>query len=122
MRIAGFWSRLGSKLIDIIFFIVSFGIYIIYLIYCFSKSKQSLGMRSLNIVYSSKNQFSLFLFKILSLFIYLTIVVIIIDIIRLSLKKGTLAELWSKNYLIIEIKKSNKKYIVDETEFDEYKY
>ncbi|WP_193741221.1 hypothetical protein [Mycoplasma yeatsii] len=44
--------------------------------------------------------FRLFIFLLLSVLIHLTVIGLVIDIIRIIMKKGTLAEKWSNNYYI----------------------
>ncbi|AJM71943.1 hypothetical protein [Mycoplasma yeatsii] len=101
MKIIGFWRRVWIHFLTNIFIIFTAGFYLIFLIIAFVKGKPNLAMRLSNTTYSNpKRMFRLFIFLLLSVLIHATVIGLIIDIIRIIMKKGTFAEKWSNNYYI----------------------
>ncbi|SYV94719.1 Uncharacterised protein, partial [Mycoplasma putrefaciens] len=97
MKKAGLLRRILTNLIDGLLTIVTLGIYLVVRIVLFLQGKPTVGMKAANLNYSSPNRMlSLFGFYILeSLFFIVTLGIgIIIDFVRIILKKGTFAEKW----------------------------
>ncbi|WP_338984306.1 hypothetical protein [Spiroplasma endosymbiont of Diplazon laetatorius] len=101
MKNAGFWRRFVSNFINNALVGITFGIYIIFIIINYCKAKPSIGMKAMDLEYSTKKQLKLFLFGLLQGLLYLLIVTWIFDIVMICLKKGTFAERWSGNFIVV---------------------
>ncbi|MCK8461420.1 hypothetical protein [Mycoplasma capricolum] len=103
MKIAGFWRRVFKTIIDSLSLVFTLGIYLIIFIILYIKGSPSWGMRITNTKYSSKRMGRLALWRFLFwLLRFVTLgIILIIDVIRIILKKGTFAEKKADNYIII---------------------
>ncbi|AUM62693.1 RDD family protein [Spiroplasma monobiae] len=98
---AGFWRRFVAGLVNNALIGITFGIYWIFLIINFCKAKPSIGMKVMDMEYSTKEQLKLFGFRLLAGLFYLLIVTLLWDLVMICMKKGTFAERWSGNFLVI---------------------
>ncbi|UKS53730.1 hypothetical protein [Mycoplasma feriruminatoris] len=103
MKIAGFWRRVFRNLVDSLALVFTLGIYLIIFIILFFKGSPSWGMRLTGTKYSSNRMGRLALWRLLFwLLRFLTVgILLIVDFIRIILKKGTLAEKKADNFTII---------------------
>ncbi|AGR42163.1 RDD family protein [Spiroplasma diminutum] len=98
---AGFWRRVACNLIDNFLIGITLGIYWIFMIINFCMAKPSIGMKAMGMSYSTKKQLRLFGFSLLQALLYILIIPGLYDLVMICMKKGTFAERWSGNFLVI---------------------
>ncbi|WP_051350852.1 hypothetical protein [[Acholeplasma] multilocale] len=99
-NIVGYWRRWLASLINCGMIVITFGIYSIFLIINFIIGRASIGMKAVNMDYSTRRQLSLFLCSFLQLLFFILIIPIVINFFLVITKKGTYAERWSDNYYV----------------------